>query len=198
MTEAEWLASADPREMAGAALAAPRASDRTCRLFAAAFWDWQAPRLAAPARWDLRRRVATMERWAETGKLPRGYSVSHAVNVIFFNHDARVALNQTVLSPNSHWGTDWEEALRVQPLFLRDIFGNPFRPVAVEPSWLTADALALARGIYEEKAFDRMPILADALQDAGCDNEDVLAHCRDVKQTHVRGCWVLDLLLGKG
>jgi hypothetical protein len=80
---------------------------------------------------------------------------------------------------------------------LRDIVGNPFRPVALEPAWLTADVVALARGIYDERAFDRMPILADALQDSGCANEDVLNHCRDPNQTHVRGCWVVDLLLGK-
>jgi hypothetical protein len=51
--------------------------------------------------------------------------------------------------------------------------------------------------IYAEQAFDRMPILADALQNAGCDNTDVLNHCRDTSLTHVRGCWVVDLLLGK-
>ena len=79
---------------------------------------------------------------------------------------------------------------------LRCIFGNPFKPVAVEPSWLTSDVLALARGIYEEKAFDRCPILADALQDAGCANEDALNHLRH-DANHVRGCWALDLLLGK-
>jgi hypothetical protein len=79
---------------------------------------------------------------------------------------------------------------------LRDIFGNPFRPVEADPAWLTSDVVALARGIYEEKAFDRMPILADALQDAGCNNDDVLAHCREPGE-HVRGCWVVDLVLGK-
>jgi hypothetical protein len=79
---------------------------------------------------------------------------------------------------------------------LRDIFGNPFRPVPFDPAWLTSDVLLLARGIYEERAFDRMPILADALQDAGCDNEEVLDHCRG-PGPHVRGCWVVDLVLGK-
>jgi hypothetical protein len=78
---------------------------------------------------------------------------------------------------------------------LRDIF-NPFRPVAPDPVWLTSDVVALARGIYEDRAFDRMPILADALQDAGCTNEDVLSHCRGAGP-HVRGCWVVDLVLGK-
>ena len=60
-----------------------------------------------------------------------------------------------------------------------------------------SDVVALAKGIYEESAFDRMPILADALQDAGCDNPDLLAHLRDPNATHVRGCWALDLILGK-
>jgi len=84
-----------------------------------------------------------------------------------------------------------------QTALVRDIFGNPFRPVALDPSWLTSDVVALARGIYADRAFDRMPILADALQDAGCANDDVLNHCRDAAQVHVRGCWVVDLLLGK-
>jgi hypothetical protein len=83
-----------------------------------------------------------------------------------------------------------------QCALLRDIFGNPFRPIALNPSWLTSTVLPLANGIYEEKAFDRMPILADALQDAGCDNEDILHHCRQPGE-HVRGCWVVDLLTGR-
>ncbi len=84
-----------------------------------------------------------------------------------------------------------------QAAVLRDIFGNPFRPATVDPAWLTSDVVALAEGIYADRAFDRMPILADALQDAGCENEDILSHCRDASATHVRGCWVIDLLLGK-
>jgi hypothetical protein len=80
---------------------------------------------------------------------------------------------------------------------LRDIFGNPFRPVTFDPEWRTTTALALAQGIYEERAFDRLPILADALQDAGCDNDDILNHLRDTTTPHVRGCWALDLVLGK-
>ena len=79
---------------------------------------------------------------------------------------------------------------------IREVFGNPFRPVAVEASWLTSDVLALAHGIYAEKALDRCPILADALQDAGCANEDLLNHLRHGAD-HVRGCWALDLILGK-
>ena len=90
---------------------------------------------------------------------------------------------------------DTGEAI-IQANLLRDIFGNPFRPVAFDPAWLTSDVLALARGIYDERAFGRMPILADALQDAGCGNEDVLSHCRGAGP-HVRGCWVVDRVLEK-
>ena len=83
----------------------------------------------------------------------------------------------------------------MRPVFLEH-FGDPRGPVARDPSWLTETVLALAQGIYVERAFDRLPILADALEDAGCDNADVLGHCRG-PGPHVRGCWVIDLLLGK-
>jgi hypothetical protein len=78
----------------------------------------------------------------------------------------------------------------------QDCFGNSIRGLEVEPGWLTSDVLALAHGIYEERAFDRMPILADALQDAGCGYVNILDHCRG-PGPHVRGCWVVDLVLGK-
>ena len=79
---------------------------------------------------------------------------------------------------------------------IRDIFGNPFRPIVANPAWLTPTAVAIATAIYADRAFDRMPILADALEEAGCTNADVLLHCRS-GGPHVRGCWVVDLLLGK-
>ena len=79
----------------------------------------------------------------------------------------------------------------------REVFGNPFRPVAFDKGWRSGSALSLARTMYESRDFAAMPILADALQDAGCENEDVLNHCRDPKRAHVRGCWVVDLVLGK-
>lgn len=88
------------------------------------------------------------------------------------------------------------DELANQAELLRDLFGNPFRSVGLEPEWLTGTVLALARGIYAEPAFDRLPILADALQDAGCDEEELLAHCREPRE-HARGCWVVDMLLGK-
>ena len=80
---------------------------------------------------------------------------------------------------------------------LREVFGNPFRPATLDPAWRTSTVLTLASQMYESRDFSAMPILADALQDAGCDSEEVLNHCRDAHATHVRGCWVVDLVLGK-
>lgn len=81
---------------------------------------------------------------------------------------------------------------------VRDIYGpNPFRPVVFDPSWRTSTVVALATQMYDSRDFSAIPILADALQDAGCDNDTILAHCRDTNATHVRGCWVIDGVLGK-
>ncbi len=88
-----------------------------------------------------------------------------------------------------------QEAARQTDL-IRDIFGNPFHPVTFSPSWRTSTAVALASQMYESRDFGAMPILADALQDSGCDNTDILDHCRG-PGAHVRGCWVVDLVLGK-
>jgi hypothetical protein len=79
---------------------------------------------------------------------------------------------------------------------LRDVVGNPFRPVTFSPSWRTDTVVALARQVYEGREFSAMPILADALQDAGCDSNAILDHCRE-DGPHVRGCWVIDLVLDK-
>jgi hypothetical protein len=118
--------------------------------------------------------------------------------------------NAGLLSPTA---SDEEiESVRNHPIFasvyqrtevewgelVRDIFGpNPFRPVAFDPAWRTSTTVALAQQMYDARDFGLMPILGDALQDAGCENEDILAHCRDANGTHVRGCWVVDLVLGK-
>jgi hypothetical protein len=84
-----------------------------------------------------------------------------------------------------------------QAHLLRDIFGNPFRTVALSTDWCTETAVALARQMYASRDFSAMPILADALQDAGCTSDDILNHCRG-PGPHVRGCWVVDLLLARG
>jgi len=81
--------------------------------------------------------------------------------------------------------------------YVRDIFARTIRRVPFEPAWRTEPSVGLARAIYETRAFDRMPILADALEEAGCENREILSHCRDGATAHVRGCWVVDLVLGK-
>jgi hypothetical protein len=103
---------------------------------------------------------------------------------------------------------------------LLDVLGNPFRPVAIEKTWLTPAVIELAHTIYSGRSFENIPRLAEALESAGCKNEVVLSHCRESEQRaeemkaagcraeeipihcpaagdHVRGCWVVDLLLGK-
>ena len=83
-----------------------------------------------------------------------------------------------------------------QCALLRDLFGNPFRPVALDPAWRTSAVVALAQAVYDRRAFKRMPKLADALEEAGCTGAEILAHCQS-QGSHVNGCWVLDWLLGK-
>jgi hypothetical protein len=83
---------------------------------------------------------------------------------------------------------------------LRDLAGNPFREVRIDPAWVAANdgaAVRLARVIDAERRWEDMPILADALEEAGCTSADVLAHCRGAGP-HENGCWVLDLLLEDG
>ena len=95
---------------------------------------------------------------------------------------------------------DWERIRigiqRQHSELVRCILGDPFRPVTFDASWHTSTVVALAEGIYADRAFDQLPILADALEDAGCGHPDVLAHCRG-DGPHARGCWVVDLVLGK-
>lgn len=94
------------------------------------------------------------------------------------------------------WGVPDTQAYP-EAMLVREIFGDPFRQVEVDPAWLTSDVVALAREIYAKRAFDQMWVLEDALRDAGCDNSAVLSHCTEHRGEHVRGCWVVDMLLGK-
>jgi hypothetical protein len=90
------------------------------------------------------------------------------------------------------WGRDLAERLR-------ELFGNPFRPVSLAPAvlaWQGGTVRKFAESIYDEPAFERLPVLADALEDAGCRDEALVRHCR-VEGPHVRGCWAVDLILGK-
>src|SRR5260370_175493 len=86
--------------------------------------------------------------------------------------------------------------LRARCVNVRDVCGNPFRPAALDEGWRRGPgnaAVKLAQGIYEERGFDRLPILADALEEAGCPNAEIAAHCR-APDPHLRGCWAVDLL----
>ncbi|HTU21789.1 MAG TPA: hypothetical protein VMG10_27370 [Gemmataceae bacterium] len=105
---------------------------------------------------------------------------------------------RALTTPDLVWGLSGAAKIMRCEL-LRDVFGNPFRPVTIDSAWMCwSDRLLqnLAQSTYDERAFDRLPILADALEEAGCSNPDILNHCRQPGE-HVRGCWVVDLILGK-
>jgi hypothetical protein len=112
--------------------------------------------------------------------------------------DAAGASRHVLAAVNLHAGYAARDDETIdQCVLLRDIVGNPFREVVFDPSWLrwrNGTLPSMARGIYEECRFEELPILADALEDAGCDHADILDHCRK-EGPHVRGCWVIDLLL---
>jgi hypothetical protein len=88
-----------------------------------------------------------------------------------------------------------------QCALLRDLFGHLHRPAArleaEPPGWGGTAVRMVAQGIYGDRAFDHLPVLADALEDAGCADAELLGHLRS-PGPHVRGCWALDLILGKG
>src|SRR5262249_12788383 len=134
---------------------------------------------------DLNRRIAAAMNAVR-------YAASATDRTAALTHDVMVAARWLAGAAHS----EDESPEFVHTHLLRDIVGNPFRPVAVDSRWQPSTVLALAGGIYEDRAFDRLPILADALQDAGCENPDILTHLRD-DGPHVRGCWALDLILGK-
>jgi hypothetical protein len=197
MTEAEWLAATDPATVLRGALGTLRTRSRVLRLFAANFWAWHADRLdAGPTRDGLRKRAGQMEAWADTGRLPRGLRArDYPPDGVFFHKLATRAAEATADAWT--WRARGPDSAATLVGILRDIYGNPFRPIAFAPAWRTDTVVTLARQMYESRDFGAMPILADALQDAECDSSDILDHCRDPKAVHARGCWVCDLVLGK-
>jgi hypothetical protein len=111
--------------------------------------------------------------------------------------EARLAVEEMMSPEQMEWADGAQnDERRAQAQLASDIFGNPFRPVLFDRRWRTADTVGIARGIYEDRAFDRLGLLADALMDAGCADEQVLGHCRS-QGPHVRGCFVVDWVLGK-
>jgi hypothetical protein len=211
MTEAEWLALTAPEPMLK--FLRRRASDRKLRLFACAccrlVWD----RLTGRGS---RRAVEVAERYADgeakAGRLSaacsaiRGAEVRGAEGTIRFavvylaQRDAGYMIRNVLGEPRRDWG---DNAPASQAALLRDLLGNPFRPVSLRPAWLTRDVRSLARAAYDNRTLpagtlepERLGLLADALEDAGCHDADFLGHLRS-EGPHVRGCWAVDLLLSK-
>jgi hypothetical protein len=117
------------------------------------------------------------------------------------SHNAQRVTESCATAAASGSGGDWTAAYRAehaaQVALAHDIFGNPFRPVAFSPEWRTSTAVAIAKSMYDSRDFAPMPLLADALEDAGCEHADILDHCRG-SEPHVRGCRVVDQVLGRG
>jgi hypothetical protein len=217
MTEPEWQSCTDPQTMLG--WLRGQASERKMRLFAVACCRHAWPDLAD----DLcRTAVDIAERYADEQASPRELkaakaSVSRELGGLpsdfgprFFQMAAiRLLVSDKIDSPTPveelaalaaqgrGGGRKMVQEMAHQCDLLRDIFSNPFNSVASDPSWRTSTVVALTQSIYDEHAFDRLPILADALEEAGCNVLDVLDHCRR-SRVHTRGCWVTDGLLGKG
>jgi hypothetical protein len=103
---------------------------------------------------------------------------------------------QAGVASNPTLGTEAGELL-AQAGLVRDIFGpQQFLQISVDQTWMTPALVQLAQAIYNDRSFGRMPEMADALHDAGCDNDEILRHCRGLGP-HMRGCWVVDSILGK-
>ena len=214
MTEAQWLASTDPRPMLE--FVREKASDRTLRLFACAYCravrgrqhmlpgtavavaERYADGLASDEDLASERRGAPFpnEYWEWVVGLSAYAGAWQAVDWLTTARDLMKG------DPDyfRNLPFDLDDIVKRSVLLLRDIFGMlPFRPVTIAPdvlAWNDATVSRIAQGIYEERAFDRLPILADALLDAGCDAEELLAHCRSVGP-NVRGCWVVETILEK-
>jgi hypothetical protein len=153
MTEAEWLASSDVRPMFRRWRQGM--SQRQWLLWAVGCCRHSGDRLSGAGR----EVAADAERYLGGGGVPKP-----DLNAL------RPVVMRVVRVPNPD--------AAAHAAILRCVVGNPYRPVSVDPSWLTPTILALARGIHADRAFDRMPILADALQDAGCEDNDILGHYR--------------------
>ncbi len=205
MTEAEWLESNEPDVMFASLLRTGKhvrrlLTNRKRRLFICACCRHVPAFMNAEGSMGA---VDVVERFAdglaERLELQKALS-AHAVPTRLKHNDALSQMTPTnverVRARMESLSLDGLAERQFQAALMRDIFGNPFRPVTFHPSWLTSTVVTLAQGIYEDRAFAGMPTLADALQDAGCDNEEVLNHCRG-EGVHVRGCFVVDLVLGK-
>jgi hypothetical protein len=215
MTEAEWLSGADPQAMLE--FLDGKTTPRKLRLFACACCR-QAQVWRHLTAQESRRTVEASEQFADelipseqltaaSLLAPQGHrtgGISRPVRLSLHDQALRAAV---VTARTDAWEAA-SETLRmtgnllgsVQATLLLESFGNlPFHPFPLDPAvlrWHDATVPKLARAIYDEQAFYRMPILADALQDAGCDHEPTLSHLSG-PGPHVPGCWCLDLLLDR-
>ena len=206
MTEQEWLECADPKPMLE--FLRGKASDRKLRLFAVACCRRIWHLLVDERSW---RAVDEAERFSDKsanhGELKDAHNAACKVERFGTGFEGRAAvwatsadsMEASLMTVDAVWdifsSADASESV-AQAALLRCIFGNPFQPNAIDPSSLTPAVVQMAQAIYDDRVFDRMPALADALHDAGCDNAEILAHCRG-PGPHVRGCWVVDMVLGK-
>ncbi len=208
MDEARWLSCEDPRKMLE--WLRQSATDRKLRLFACAFWrEWWQPAPEAAAD-DLDTDILSLleyaEHWGEGVPPTRESRVGFGFGWHpLIARNAFDAANWTIretagfksrMDCMRYDPKDREKAAALQVALLRDIFGNPFRSCALDPRWLTPPVVNLASTVYDERRFDELPILADALEEAGCTAEEILTHCR-TSEKHVCGCWVLDQMLGR-
>jgi hypothetical protein len=170
----------------------PHPAARACVEFAEGFADGDG------AKKRLRKLVdACRQRYDRYGERPgEDVQVVHAAAAARTTCEPEVHPIASCRSVRIALGGDEAAEAAAQAALVRCVFGDPFRPVPVASEWRSADAIGLARAIYADRAFDRLPILADALEEAGCGDPAVLAHCRaDV--IHARGCWVVDAVLGR-
>jgi hypothetical protein len=147
---------------------------------------------------DILRAVVLAERYADLSP-PRGFRQAMTGWWEQTKGAFQVGLNPTLaawlLDPGDFhraWG------INLDPALIRDLF-NPFRAGTADPTWLCWNGgivVKLVQSIYDNRRFEDMPVLADALEEAGCDNQEILSHCRG-GGPHARGCWLLDMLLGK-
>jgi hypothetical protein len=216
MKEEEWLTSHDSSRLLACLQIADR--PRSLRLFGCACcrllskWtedDRLLDAIDAAERFaDSAIVSTTLDRWATRIRKRWPEEFTSEAQSILYSSVIRICIPDTRFIAGilddalQHLASHRKPAIRDKyrtqiELLLRDIFGNPFRPVSLDQEWRTSTAIAIAQQMYDARDFSAMPILADALQDAGCDNEDVLDHCRAADGVHVRGCWVVDLVLGK-
>jgi hypothetical protein len=200
VTEQEWLTSNDPDDMLKRL--GRRISNRKRRLFGCACYR-HVPRLFEDER--IRTAVEVSERYADG--FADKQELAHALSLAFSRMWARGGpmayptprCARAARRATARAARDGGAERQYQAALLRCIFGNPFRRVAGDPAWLRwrdGAAAHIARAIYDDRRFQDLPILADALEEAGCTDAEILGHCRGPGE-HVRGCWVVDLVLGK-